>query len=363
MRNIFFAIIILYFASNGYIFYKLWSNIKRLPFAIIIPTVALFWTAAFSLFLSIGLRNNQLPEFIVQGLYKTGSLWMILILYTTIITLLLDIAHIFIPAIRGTLWWGIGITLLLLVYGYFNHRNPQIVQLNIEIDKPLEKEMRIAVASDLHLGHGAGKSTLKHFVDIINVQKPDIILIAGDLIDNNVEPVINKHLDKELSKLYAPMGIYMSPGNHEYISGIEKCRDFLSRTPIKMLCDSIITLDNGVQVICRDDRHNRYRLPLELLCAKADSSKPMILVDHQPYNLAASNSMKIDLQVSGHTHHGQVWPGNLITDIIYEQSHGYRKWSHSHIWVSSGFSLWGPPVRIGTKGDIAIITLKGKTQS
>ena len=97
---------------------------------------------------------------------------------------------------------------------------------------------------------------------------------------------------------------------------------------------------------------------MEDLLASTDRTQPVIVLDHQPYNLSEVNSLGVDLQISGHTHHGQLWPLNLVTDHIFEQSHGYRKWSHSHIWVSSGLSLWGPPFRIGTDSDIAIIDLK-----
>ena len=102
---------------------------------------------------------------------------------------------------------------------------------------------------------------------------------------------------------------------------------------------------------------NRRRKPLEELLTQADLERPTILLDHQPYELNRTDSLGIDLQLSGHTHHGQVWPVNLLTDHIYEQSHGYRRWTKSHIWVSSGISLWGPPFRIGTRGDMAIIRL------
>jgi predicted MPP superfamily phosphohydrolase len=93
--------------------------------------------------------------------------------------------------------------------------------------------------------------------------------------------------------------------------------------------------------------------------AEVNAEQPIIVVDHQPYNLHKSDSLKVDLHLSGHTHRGQVWPASLLTDKMYEQSYGYRKWNHSHIFVSSGLSLWGPPFRIGTNSDLAVINLKG----
>ena len=109
-----------------------------------------------------------------------------------------------------------------------------------------------------------------------------------------------------------------------------------------------------------DDRSNTARRSLQELMAGIDKSNPIILLDHQPYKLTESEAAGVDLQFSGHTHRGQVWPMNWVTDHIYEQSHGYRQWGNSHIYVSSGLSLWGPPFRIGTESDMAVFHLSTK---
>ena len=192
---------------------------------------------------------------------------------------------------------------------------------------------------------------------IINSENPDIILIAGDLIDNNIAPLYDDNMHEELNLLRAPMGIYMVPGNHEYISGMEKCRSFLENTGIVLLADTVVALDNGVQLLCRDDSFNRERLSVEELVSGAVKEGFTILIDHQPYGIAKKDSLGVDLQISGHTHNGQVWPGSVIIDRLFEQGSGYRKWNHSHVYVSSGLSLWGPPIRIGTRGDIAVFRI------
>ena len=107
----------------------------------------------------------------------------------------------------------------------------------------------------------------------------------------------------------------MVPGNHEYISGIDESVRFLKDTPIQLLRDSVVTLPNGVQIIGRDDRSNRSRHSLPTLLKQADRSKPIILLDNQPYNLAKTDSLGIDLQFSGHTHHGQIWPISWVTRL------------------------------------------------
>ena len=248
----------------------------------------------------------------------------------------------------------------MLGYGYYNYRHPKINTVNITLTKPLtdnRRPIKIVAVSDIHLGNGTGKTSLKQYVKMINGQNPDLILIGGDLIDNSVIPLYAENMAEELTELKAPLGIYMVPGNHEYISGIDKSIQFMQNTPIQLLRDSVVTLPCGIQLIGRDDRSNARRLPLQKLMARIDKSKPVILLDHQPYQLAESQAAGIDLQFSGHTHHGQVWPMNWVTDHLYEQSHGYRQWENSHIYVSSGLSLWGPPFRIGTESEMVVLQL------
>ena len=254
-------------------------------------------------------------------------------------------------------------TVVLLGYGYYNYRHPKTNTINIVLDKPLAgdaKPVKIVAVSDLHLGNGTGKTALKRYVKMINEQNPDLILIAGDLIDNSVVPLYTEKMMEELSELRAPLGVYMVPGNHEYISGIKASARFIQDTPIQLLRDSVVTLPNGIQLIGRDDRSNTARRSLQELMTGIDKSKPIILLDHQPYKLTESEAAGVDLQFSGHTHRGQVWPMNWVTDYIYEQSHGYRQWGNSHIYVSSGLSLWGPPFRIGTESDMAVFHLSTK---
>ncbi|MDE5955067.1 MAG: metallophosphoesterase, partial [Bacteroidales bacterium] len=184
--------------------------------------------------------------------------------------------------------------------------------------------------------------------------------IGGDLIDSSLQPRYTQRMYEELSALNAGMGVYMVPGNHEYISGIEECVEFLAQTPVVLLRDSVVTLPCGLQIAGRDDRTNSMRMDAASLVAEADAGKPVLLLDHQPYGLAENDALGIDVQFSGHTHAGQLWPGNLIVRRMYEQASGWRKWENAFIYVSSGLSLWGPPFRIGTSSDMAVLTLHGK---
>lgn len=353
---------LVYVLANIYLYWRTLQALASVPLWLKVLVSVVVWVSAFSLFLAAGLRNVAIPEWVLKTLNFTGSVWMAFLLYSVLLLAVSDIVRIFVPSAGPSAAYALPLTVILLVYGFFNYRNPKIEELELKLDKSFEGNELVAVAiSDVHLGYGTGTKTLKRYVDLINDKAPDIILIAGDLIDNSLKPLVEAPLDEVLNELNAPMGIYMVPGNHEYISGIEDCTEYLEeRTGIRLLRDSIALLPNGIQVIGRDDRSNRSRAELKELLDKADRSKPMILLDHQPYGLAETDSLMVDMQISGHTHRGQLWPLSILVDRMYEQSHGYRKLNHSHIFVSSGLSLWGPPFRIGTDSDLAVIRIKGK---
>ena len=370
MKFFFLAMMLAYLAGNVYIYIKALYVLSALPSGYKILVSILFWILASSLFISLFTRDVTFPLWLSKFLYTAGSSWMVFTLYMVIALIFIDIVRLCIPnfapfVAKYGFSIAAGFVLLILAYGYYNYKNPKINKINIMTDKNASHDIiKIVAVSDVHLGNGTGKKQLGKYVELINAQKPDLILIAGDLIDNSVTPLYRENMAEELNRLDAPMGIYMVPGNHEYISGISKVEEFLKNTPIQMLRDTVVTLPcgttsgYGITIIGRDDRFNRNRKSLEELMAGVNHSNfTDILLDHQPYELAKTDSLGIAIQVSGHTHRGQVWPLNWLTDNLYEQSHGYRKWQNTHIYISSGLSLWGPPFRIGTESEIVVLCL------
>ena len=361
MKMMFLSIIAAYLCGNIYIFVRALQTLSGLSLGWKVVFSIGYWLAALALVLSIFvLRHIEMPEVLSQGLFNIGSVWLVFTLYMVLALLITDISRLFVPTLKT---YGFvvsfGFTVCLLTYGYFNYKHPDINHLDITLDKPLQGQpMKIVAISDVHLGNGTRKPQLQKFVEMINAQEPDLIIIGGDLIDNSLIPLYQQKMAEELNQLKAPMGIYLAPGNHEYISGMEACEQFLKGTPIRLLRDSIVTLPNGLQLIGRDDRSNRRRLPIAELMKQADSTKPTLLIDHQPYEVTKKDSLGIDIQFSGHTHRGQVWPLSLLVENMYEQSHGYRRWTNSHVYVSSGLSLWGPPFRIGTKSDMLVMRVR-----
>lgn len=358
MKIIFTIMPLLYLAGNGYLLWKVWQA-TTLPLWCKIIICVILSLVAFSLFMAIGLRGANIPHPVLKAMFNIGSIWMVFMFYMVLLLLVFDIVGIFAPVRKYSFALCLAVTTVTLICGYINYRHPKVEQIDINLAKSQNTQsLRIVAISDIHLGYGTSAARLKGYVDMINAQKPDVVVIAGDLIDNSTRPLASEPYAETLSTLRAPMGIYMTLGNHEYISGIDSCIKFIQSTPIKLLRDSSITLPSGLQIIGRDDRSNRHRKSLQELLNSANKDNPIVLVDHQPYELEKADSLEVEFQIYGHTHRGQIWPLNLLTDHLYSQSHGYRHWSHSHTIVSSGLSLWGPPFRIGTRSDMYVIDIK-----
>jgi len=354
-------IITLYLAGNAYIFIRAKQALKVKSLGVKIFLTVLFWICALSFFGTMLTRNLEMPVFISHSMYTIGTSWLIFTLYMALFLLLFDILKLFKVVCKYRFYLSLVFTLGLLGYGVYNYHHPETNVVSILTNKRYEdtpQAIKIVAISDVHLGNGTGKAALKKYVEMINAQHPDLILISGDLIDNSVVPLYTENMAEELANLKAPMGIYMVLGNHEYISGIDESIRYIKSTQIQLLSDSVVTLPNGIQLIGRDDRHNRKRRSLQELMVNIDKSKPIILLDHQPFDLEKTEAAGIDLQFSGHTHHGQIWPINWVTDYIFEQSHGYRQWGNSQVYVSSGLSLWGPPFRIGTHSEMVIFNFQ-----
>jgi uncharacterized protein len=260
-------------------------------------------------------------------------------------------------------WWlmaSFGIIAIALVAGNYKFNHPEIVSFNLETNKPKQnKVLKIVAVSDLHVGFSIKKKQLQHYVDLINVQHPDIVLIAGDFFDRDVESVEKQKMQDELRHIRAPKGIYAINGNHEFYSGNLKAVDnFYHNAGVHLLTDDVALIDSAFYLIGRDDRTNTHRKPLKYLTEGLDPALPTILLDHQPHHLEEAEQNGIDLQISGHTHEGQFFPGNLIVKREFEQAHGYLRKGKTQYYISSGLGIWGPQYRIGTQSELVVINLK-----
>ena len=210
------------------------------------------------------------------------------------------------------------------------------------------------MASDLHIGYHNTRKELARWVDMINAEKPDFILIAGDIIDGSMRPLLEEKMVEEFHRLKAP--VYACLGNHEYYAGSPEAQQFYKDAGIHLLIDSVAQVDSCITIIGRDDRTNMRRKQLKDY--SIDKNNYTIVLDHQPYNLDRAEAAGIDFQLSGHTHRGQVWPISWITDRVYECSWGSHKRGNTQFYVSSGIGIWGGKFRIGTQSEYVVATLR-----
>lgn len=375
---IFFTIFFtLYGLINFYVFLRGWQAIPT-DSTLRIPYVVVFWALALSFIAGRFLERialSTLSDIIVW----VGSFWLAAFAYFMLIALLIDLLRLlnyivpFFPTFitrnyaRAKEITALGALLLVtgaIVAGYFNARTPRLRTLKLHIDKSVDSlgSLNLAVASDIHLGTIIGRSRLNAIVETINGLGPDLILLPGDIVDEDLRPVINQNLGETLRKLKAKYGVLAITGNHEYIGGVEEACRYLEEHGITVLRDTSVRVNNSLFVVGREDRSisqfaGKKRKPLEELMTKVDKRFPIILMDHQPFGLDEAVRHGVDLQLSGHTHHGQIWPFQLITKAVYELSWGYLNRSATHFYVSSGVGTWGPPVRIGNTPEIVNIQL------
>lgn len=359
MLLFFILFLSVYLGGNVYIFIKGLHAFSSLPTPVGILVGILFWVCALLIVGVFVFRDAHIPPVLGQWMQYIGTGWLVFTLYMTILLLITDLMKLFHFHLGHGFEIALAITFLVLCYGFYKYKHPAKEVINIVINKPLttNQPIKVVAISDVHLGYATNKQQLRKYVDNIMKEKPDLIVIGGDLIDNSVVPVEYQRMEEELSILSAPLGVYMVPGNHEYISGEGKIEQFIKNTPIQLIKDSVVVLPNGIQLVGRDDRANPHRKSLQELMVSVDPTRPIVLLDHQPYHLEEAETQGVDLQFSGHTHRGQVFPMSLVTDRLFEVSYGYKKKGNTHIYVSSGLSLWGPPFRIGTQSEMVIFEI------
>ena len=249
---------------------------------------------------------------------------------------------------------------LLSLIGFFRFSHPRVKELNIHTNRVTNRpgELTLVMASDLHLGNVIRKGRLIKWVNLINSQNPDIIILDGDIFDHSYRAVEIQNMDVELRKLHAKYGVFAASGNHDYYTGIDKVIAYLQKSGITVLRDSCVVAGNKLLIIGRDDLTNKNRKSLASLLEGQDAGLPRLVLDHQPHSLEESVKNQVDLHLSGHTHDGQIFPFNYIVSRIYELGYGYRKTGSTNQYVSSGIGLWGAPIRLGTQSEIVKILLK-----
>ena len=374
---IFFGIILfVYGLINFYIIRRLLSAIPE-NFKSLVLIVSIFVILSF---IAGRLLENIWISYVSDFLIWIGSFWLAIMFYSFLCLVIIDLVravNFFVPFFPSVITRDpektkrvLLIVVSILVFitvagGFINTKIINVRQYWMPIHKKAAnlKTLNIVMASDLHLGTINGKNFAYRVAWDINHLNPDIILLAGDIIDEDIKPVLRDNVGEALFELKAKYGIYGITGNHEYIGGVEEAVKYLNAHNIQMLRDSTIKIADSFYVVGREDRSassfgGNGRKSLEELTKDIDKSLPVILMDHQPFHLEEAQQCGIDLQLSGHTHNGQLWPLNYLINKIYDIGWGYRLIGNTHYYVSCGVGGWGPPVRTGSIPEIINIHLR-----
>lgn len=375
MRYIFVVLIFIgYGLLNYYIGLRGFQSINQQ-----IPINKVFYWLMISLFASMYiismLAKNYIPDWLGSAISTIGGYWIAAFVYLIGFVVIIDVFRLLskklniVPnALKNNTWFLalfiVAIVAVLMVIGTYNAIVPKVEHYNVSISKKAGKmkELKCVMISDIHLGDIVGRDRLRRAVEIINSLEADLVVIAGDLIDNDIKPVIKDNMLDELKNIKSQYGTYAILGNHEYYGNTtEEITELIEASGITVLRDKCIKIQDSFYLVGREDRAgemNGYkRQSLESLLEDIDKELPILLLDHQPVHLDEPRKNEVDLQLSGHTHAGQFFPISLITDAMFEEDNGYLKDGKFNLIVSSGYGTWGPMVRLGSQSEILNINI------
>jgi predicted MPP superfamily phosphohydrolase len=311
-------------------------------------------------------------------LAEIGTFHMAVMLYGLMAVLVVDLvrlANAFIPFLPKP-WFaegskagliafaaGAAAVTLTLAYGAWNATRLRTVDLEIHLPRRagLVDRLTVVAASDLHLGQLVGPRRLEKVVRRMNDLRPDLIVFAGDIVDESVTDAIEARLGGIMGRLHAPLGIYAALGNHETYSGLARNVACLRACGIMVLQDEAVEVAGALRLVGRRDPSSlgkqEVRLSVPGILAKSgqDADLPVAVIDHQPLHFEEVVASRAEFQIYGHTHDGQLFPIGLINGLIYELNWGYLRKDGTQFYVTSGAGTWGPPVRVGSRAEIVRI--------
>lgn len=358
-----------------YVGYRLWQSLHYY-----FPPLkkAYFWpvfTLLSSSFFIGRFIGGAMPAALLDLISAFGYFWMIAMLYLLFFFVPLD----FYEKLRGSAFSpqagnkarlvAVLLVIALLLYGSWNARYLRVARYDISIEKYAGelKQIKAVMISDLHLGDNIGNKRLKSIVDRIGELDPDLVVIAGDIIQDS-EQFTREKMFLQFQKLQPPLGVYASLGNHEFYGGtVKDTVSLLELGGIKVLRDSVVKIEDSFYLVGKDDpaagRGSSYRnSSLKELTENLDKNLPVILIYHQPAELKTALEAGVDLQFSGHTHAGQVFPANVITSLLFAEDWGYLRQDTLQLIVSCGIGTWGPDLRIGSYAEIVEAVISFRTE-
>ena len=356
---------------NYYVIRRAWQALAGTgPLRILVLVVFLVLLAALLYGRSLAMRRSSLvPEFVIGA----ASFYFGWLLYLVLFSALIDLARLidrfvrFFPAAvradgpaaaRLAALAVAGITLTIMAAGFIHAHRLQTTPLEITIDKaagPI-KILNAVALSDIHVGPLLHTPRFEKIVEAINALNPDVVLIAGDIVNEDTRLDELERMAQLFRKIRSRWGVFACTGNHEYFAGIEKSLKYLRQGGIRVLLDEAVLVGEAFYLAGRTNRQylgrRERRKPLPEILAGADLSKPLLLLDHQPVRLFEAEEAGVDFQFSGHTHAAQVIPLIWINNLLWEIGRGYGRRGKTQYFVTDGVGVWGLPTRIGTRSEI-----------
>ena len=308
-------------------------------------------------FVALSVVNMQVYTVVGSWLYTASAIWLGTVLWLTIASILAFAVFSFSPVTSKAL---ILLALAVSTYGVIHGKTITTQTYSVAIENLPEAwvNKKVALVADTHLGSVRGSNFTRKVVEKINAENPDAVLIAGDFYDGPPAPY--EKYAAPLAGLTAPKGVFFANGNHEEFQFSTKVyEDAVSKANVTVLSDAMTMVD-GLQIVGVNYRttNDVEQATKTLASIGINPDIPSILIKHSPVALEAVRDAGISLQVSGHTHRGQVWPMSLLVSRIYKQfAYGKNTIGNTTVVTTSGAGTWGPPQRIGTNSEIVIITL------
>lgn len=358
-----------YVVPNIYVFLRIWQ-------VFINKGYKLYYSIIYILLASIYPVSNLFSEHgsraIAVAFASIGNYILPFYLYLFLFVLIFDIfllinwilKIISVPRLKSTSFKTsclsaiLFLSVIVVVAGVINFNTIRTSEYRIGIPgkKSKIKNLRIAFVADFHLQEGTNVHFVKRFAEKIAIINPDLMLFGGDIVEGDRQDENMSLIEELLKSIKTKYGVFAVLGNHEYYGGQDE-GSFFDKSGMKVLCDTIVVIDSSFNLGGRYDSHFRTRKPVGNLMKYGTDSLPLILVDHRPTEIDNVSKTHVDVQLSGHTHDGQLFPINLLTDKLYQLSRGYRKIGNTHFFVTSGIRLWGPPVRTVGKSEIMVINV------
>ena len=349
---------------------------------------------ASSLLIAFFLPNIKLKRYF----NLVGNYWLGVLLYIILTVVIFDIAARILykkkkirkdkfSNRRFVIAGAVCITIIatISILGVINARIIRTTRYELDINKKTSniKNLNIVMVADLHMGYNIGYKHISKMVDKINKENADIVVIAGDIFDNDYESIEKPdQMIRLLRNIKSKYGVYAVYGNHDIqekilagftfnISNDKESNilmdEFIKKSNITLLRDEFVLIDNSIYLYGRPDyekpgRDIIERKTPEEITRIMNTDKPIIVIDHEPRELKELSEAGADLDLSGHTHDGQIFPGNIVSKIMWENSYGYLKKNNMHSIVTSGVGLYGPNMRVGTNPEITTIKVNFKSK-